>query len=181
MLVNPHERNAMKLYRQKAATTLVAICLTASVSSIEAFYSLRRFDDMFSELAQVARELESACSLDAAFTSRSSGIDVVEEDDTYVIKVFAPGLSKEDFTIELLEGRLLSISADVSKNESLESGRSMSRTSIDYRITLAEVDLTRNGELSAEYKESDVLVVRVPKKVARAIEKKQDIISISVR
>lgn len=101
-----------------------------------------------------------------ALTAKAFPIDVVDEGDSYEIKAYLTGVSKEDLDVELNEGRL-SISVEVKEKEENKDKNYLQREFTSYSATRGVYlkDAASEG-LSATFADG-VLTVRVPKFVEK--------------
>jgi HSP20 family protein len=104
-------------------------------------------------------------------------VNVKEDNDSYMIEVAAPGMSKEDFKVDYENGRL-TISSE-RKNESKEKDGNYTRREFSYQsfqrsFTVPE-NIVNGEKIAATYKEG-ILHISLPKreevkpKPARAIK-----------
>lgn len=101
-----------------------------------------------------------------ALTAKAFPIDVVDEGDSYEIKAYLTGVSKDDLDVELNEGRL-SISVEVKEKEEDKGKNYLQREFTSYSATRGVYlkDAASEG-LSATFADG-VLTVRVPKFVEK--------------
>lgn len=101
-----------------------------------------------------------------ALTAKAFPIDVVDEGESYEIKAYLTGVSKDDLDVELNEGRL-SISAEVKEKEEDKGKNYLQREFTSYSATRGVYlkDAASEG-LSATFADG-VLTVRVPKFVEK--------------
>lgn len=101
-------------------------------------------------------------------------VNILETDNDFVVELAAPGLSKEDFNIEL-DNDLLIISSEItSEKETKEEGK-YTRKEFGYRtfkrsFTLPET--INGGEIGASYN-NGVLSVTLPKKEEAKVQPKR--------
>jgi len=116
----------------------------------------RVFDDFFKNTAPTANR--------PAFRGTIPAVNVKENDDQFELELAAPGLSKEDFKIEINDG-ILAISAEhQAKEEQTTEGytrKEFSFSSFTRRFTLPED--ANDKDIAANY-ENGVLKVVIPKK-----------------
>ena len=104
-------------------------------------------------------------------------VNVKEDNDSYIIEVAAPGMTKEDFKVDYENGRL-TISSE-RKNESKEKDGNYTRREFSYQsfqrsFTVPE-NIVNGDKIAATYKEG-ILHISLPKreevkpKPARAIK-----------
>lgn len=101
-----------------------------------------------------------------ALTAKAFPIDVVDEGESYEIKAYLTGVSKDDLDVELNEGRL-SISVEVKEKEENKDKNYLQREFTSYSATRGVYlkDAASEG-LSATFADG-VLTVRVPKFVEK--------------
>lgn len=91
-------------------------------------------------------------------------VNVVENDQNYVMEVAAPGMKKEDFNIEVKEGMIV-ISA-VNKREEEKKDDNFTRREFSYSRFTRSFRLPENvkaEEIAANY-EDGILTLNLPKK-----------------
>jgi HSP20 family protein len=97
-------------------------------------------------------------------------VNIVENDDEYVIEVAAPGLEKKDFKIDL-ENNVLSISSEKEDKSEETSGKTIRKefrySSFCRTFTLPET--VDNDKIKAKHKDC-ILSVSIPKKEAARIK-----------
>ncbi|HLS29815.1 MAG TPA: Hsp20/alpha crystallin family protein [Flavobacteriaceae bacterium] len=129
------------------------------------------FDDIFNQdwLSEIDRTQRIGKSVPA--------VNVKETDDNFVVEVAAPGMKKEDFSIEL-DNKMLTVSSEikeehVSENEDEQFTRKeFSYASFSRSFTLPEsVD---NSKISADYADG-VLKIDLPKREEAKTEAKRKI------
>lgn len=113
--------------------------------------------DMFDDMMDFPR---------TALATKAFPIDVVDEGDSYEIKAYLTGVSKENLDVELNEGRL-SISVNVEEKEEDKNKNYLQREFTAYTATRGVYlkDAASEG-LSATFADG-VLTVRVPKFVEK--------------
>ncbi len=134
--------------------------------------SLARFSPS-TELRRMQREIDRL--FDNFVPSRSNGdndletgvwsprADVAETEDSYVIRVDAPGLKKEDFSINWQEGTLtINGERKWEENTERENVVRMER-SFGHFFRAFQFPKTVNGEEIAAHYGDGVLTVRIPK------------------
>ncbi|WP_062059623.1 Hsp20/alpha crystallin family protein [Aquimarina longa] len=92
-------------------------------------------------------------------------VNVKESDDSYIIELAAPGLSKEDFTIELNNENLTISSKTTSKTEDTETEK-YTKKEFEYSTfqrSFTIPDTINGNEIEASYT-NGVLEVKLPKK-----------------
>lgn len=101
-----------------------------------------------------------------ALTAKAFPIDVVDEGESYEIKAYLTGVSKDDLDVELNEGRL-SISVEVKEKEEDKGKNYLQREFTSYSATRGVYlkDAASEG-LSATFADG-VLTVHVPKFVEK--------------
>jgi len=67
----------------------------------------------------------------ADFTTDHPSVNIVEEDDKFIIEVAAPGINKTDFNVEVDKGQLI-ISAESSIENEDEEGGKFTRREFNY-------------------------------------------------
>ncbi|MBT8393325.1 MAG: Hsp20/alpha crystallin family protein [Bacteroidia bacterium] len=104
-------------------------------------------------------------------------VNVIEQDDNFVVEMAIPGLKKSDFDISL-DNQILSISAET-KSENEDEGKNFTRREFGYSSFKRTFKLPKTVEtekISANYKEG-ILKVELPK---RDEAKKKPIQSIKI-
>jgi HSP20 family protein len=109
------------------------------------------------------------------FKGTAPSVNIINNDDAFVIEVAAPGMKKEDFNLEL-DNNLLSISYE-KKEEKEETGkytrREFSYESFKRSFTIPENVV--NGEaIQAKY-EDGILRLNLPKKEEAKVQPKRAI------
>lgn len=103
-------------------------------------------------------------------------VNVKNEDDNYIIEVAAPGLSKDDFNIEVNDD-LLTISSE-KKDEQKDEQKNYTRREFNYQSFQRSFSLPSSVEtdkIDASY-DDGVLQVKIPRKEeAKKASKKIDI------
>lgn len=129
------------------------------------------FDDVFNQdwLSEIDRTQRIGKSVPA--------VNVKETDENFVVEVAAPGMKKEDFSIEL-DNKLLTISSEtkeerVSENKDEQFTRKeFSYASFSRSFTLPET--VDNSKISADYADG-VLKIDLPKREEAKTEAKRRI------
>lgn len=107
---------------------------------------------------------------------RIPAVNVIETEKFYKLEIAVPGMKKEDFHVEIVNG-MLSISAEkkVEKEEKEKNytRREFSCESFSRMFSLPE-DI-KEGNIEAEYK-NGILYLEVPKKEIKAVEKRNVVI-----
>jgi HSP20 family protein len=92
-------------------------------------------------------------------------VNIKEDNDAFVIEVAAPGMTKEDFTINYDNGRL-TISSE-HKNDRTDKGESYTRREFSYqsfqRSFNVPENIVRGDQISANYKDG-ILHINLPKR-----------------
>jgi len=94
-------------------------------------------------------------------------VNVKETNDDFIIEVAAPGMSRDNFKVEL-DNSILTISSDVENNsESPDKNGQYNRREFNYQSFQRSFSLPENkvdgGKISAKYKDG-ILHVTVPKR-----------------
>ena len=102
-------------------------------------------------------------------------VNIKESDDNFEVEVAAPGMSKEDFNIEL-DNDVLTISSETKKEEekSSENGR-FTRKEFSYSTFKRAFSLPEtvdNSKISASYN-NGVLLISLPKKEEAKVQAKR--------
>ena len=98
------------------------------------------------------------------FKGTVPSVNIKEEEETYIIEVAAPGLSKEDFDIDIDKNILSISSGNEQKNEEEKENytkREFCFSEFKRSFTLPET--TKPDEISAIY-ENGILIISIPKK-----------------
>jgi len=101
--------------------------------------------------------------------------NIVEQADSFMLEIAAPGLKKDDFKIHL-ENSILTISAEI-EDEKKEEGRNYTRKEFYYGSFSRSFTLPKTIELEtikADYKDG-VLKVTMPKREEARLETKKEI------
>lgn len=105
--------------------------------------------------------------------NRVPAVNIIESDDDFILEVAAPGISKENFNIEL-DNDVLTISSNV-KSDTEEKKDKYTRREFVYGVFKRAFTLPESADVNnigAAY-ENGVLLVTIPKKEeAKAPEKK---------
>lgn len=106
-------------------------------------------------------------------------VNVREEDKKYVIEVAAPGLSKEDFHLEVDQGNLIIRAEKEQKEEHTEEEGKYTRREFNYASFARSFRLpdTVNADSITAHYENGVLDVHLPK-VESAVKDKVKVIDI---
>ena len=120
----------------------------------------RREHDLFSELDQIERKFFGDFNSKPVHPVRT---DIIEKDDSFVLKAELPGFDKEDINIEINNG-ILSISAEHNFEESKTEDNYVRRER-HYGSFARSFDISniKEDEISAEYK-NGVLEIDMPKR-----------------
>jgi HSP20 family protein len=117
------------------------------------------FDDFFT------RDLWNNNSNSATNTSIPA-VNIRETNDSYMVEVAAPGMSKEDFRVEL-DGNLLTISSEKKETSEEKEGERYTRREFSYqsfeRSFQLHKDVVDADRIEAKY-ENGVLHLVIPKK-----------------
>lgn len=101
--------------------------------------------------------------------------NIIDQNDSFVLEIAAPGMVKDDFKINL-ENNILSISAEV-EDQKREEGKNYSRKEFYYGSFSRSFTLPKTIDLEkiqAEY-EQGILKVTLPKKEEARVEMKKEI------
>ena len=119
------------------------------------------FERMFDDVA--GRSISEI--LGSNFTSSTPSVNVIEHDQSFDIMVAAPGLSKENFEINLDNEQLI-ISGKKEESKKEEESGKVTRREFDYqsfkRSFHVSDDISKSG-ISATY-DKGILTVTLPKK-----------------
>jgi HSP20 family protein len=138
--------------------------------------SVSLFDDFFTrDVFNLGGELP-------ALRTATPAVNIKETDKDFQLEVFAPGMKKEDFILEL-ENNMLTVSAEISdeKKEKDESGeytrREFNYSSFSRSFTLPEEKVKEEG-IAALYNDG-VLHVTLPKKEVELVKEQRKSISVN--
>jgi HSP20 family protein len=98
------------------------------------------------------------------FFAHSPSLNVIEKEKSFLLEMAAPGLKKEDISINL-EGDYLSISSEVKEEKEQKEGTKFLRKEFNYSSFKRQMKLPENinvEAISAKY-ENGVLFVEIPK------------------
>ena len=113
---------------------------------------------------------------DLLAVDRIPAVNVIETEKSYNMEIAVPGMKKEDFHVEIVNG-MLSISAEKKfekeEKEKNYTRREFSCESFSRMFSLPE-DI-KEGNIEAEYK-NGILYLEVPKKEIKAVEKRNVVI-----
>jgi len=102
-------------------------------------------------------------------------VNIIESDKDFVIEFAAPGLSKEDFEIEI-ENEILSVKG-TKKVEKAEENSQYSKREFAYnefQRTFTLPDIVDSNSIEAEYKEG-ILAITIAKKPEAQVKPKRNI------
>ncbi|MFB6257288.1 MAG: Hsp20/alpha crystallin family protein [Flavobacteriales bacterium] len=120
---------------------------------------IRNFPDLLEDFFGGGM-LDSSLSRGASVPS----VNIKEQKDNYIIELAAPGLKKDDFNVEVEDGRLI-ISSE-KQDEKEDKDENYTRREFSYQSFQRAFDLpdsVKAEEISAEYNDG-VLAIQVPKK-----------------
>lgn len=103
----------------------------------------------------------------------SAPVNIRENEKAYTIEVFAPGMDKGDFKVNM-DNNLLTISAE-KKSETNKEGERMVRKEFTYRSfarTFTLDETIQSDNIQAKY-ENGVLLIEIPKKEEIKIQPKE--------
>lgn len=125
----------------------------------------------FAELERLFERMESQFEGQASF-GQGIAVDVVDEDDQFVVKAELPGFEAEDLDLTYSEGRL-SIAAD--RVEAIETDfvRNERRTAVERTIRLP--DPVDADAIDADLDDLGVLRVTLPKEAPEEVGKRIEI------
>ncbi|MDX1408156.1 MAG: Hsp20 family protein [Saprospiraceae bacterium] len=93
-------------------------------------------------------------------------VNVIESNDDFMVEMAAPGMSKKDFQIELVD-ETLTISSELESTEELKEGSQYTRREFSYQSFRRSFHLPRSvvdsSRIKARY-ENGILRVLIPKK-----------------
>jgi len=101
--------------------------------------------------------------------------NIVEQQDSFLLEIAAPGLKKDDFKIHL-ENSVLTISADI-EDEKKEEGKNYTRKEFHYGSFSRSFTLPKTIDLEAikaDYQEG-ILKITMPKREEARLETKKEI------
>lgn len=141
---------------------------------------VRRFNNQVPDIANIFDDFFGSDS--PAYSARrgsTPAVNVMENDDEYVIEVAAPGMKKDDFKVEVNNG-VLNISAEVEeKDEQKEDDKGYTRREFCYTSFNRSFAIPKNevdeGKIDASYQDG-LLKIKLQKreevkpKPARMIE-----------
>lgn len=117
------------------------------------------FDDIFT------RDLWNSNSLSATNTSIPA-VNIRETNEAFIVEVAAPGMSKDDFSVEL-DGNLLTISSEKKETNEQKEGERYTRREFSYqsfeRSFQLHKDVVDADRIEAKY-DNGVLHLTIPKK-----------------
>jgi HSP20 family protein len=118
------------------------------------------FDDFFT------RDLWNNNNSNSATNISIPAVNIRENNDHYMVEVAAPGMSKEDFRVEL-DGNLLTISSEKNETSEQKEGERYTRREFSYqsfeRSFQLHKDVVDADRIEAKY-ENGVLHLVIPKK-----------------
>ena len=109
------------------------------------------------------------------FTSQTPAVNVVEEDDQFVIEVAAPGLTKKDFKVNL-DNDFITIEANKESKDKKEE-KNYTRREFCYENfsrTFSIPDSVNSEKIDATYNEG-VLTVKLPKREEAKVKPAREI------
>lgn len=104
--------------------------------------------------------------------SKMPAVNIEENNTFFKIEVAAPGMHKDDFHIEIING-ILTISAEA-KDEKEEKGKNYTRKEFSFesfKRSFTLPDNVKDENIEAEYKDG-LLLLTLPKMELKATEKK---------
>lgn len=127
------------------------------------------FDDFFTrDLFGQEREFP--------FNSAAPSVNIINNDDSFLIEVAAPGLNKEDFNLEI-DNDILSISYEKKEEEKEETGkytrREFSFESFKRTFTIPE-NVVNSEAIEAKY-DNGILKLNLPKREEAKVQPKRTI------
>lgn len=125
----------------------------------------------FGELERLFERMESQFEGQAGF-GQGMAVDVIDEDDEFVVKAELPGFQAEDLDLTYSEGRL-SIAAD--REEAIETDfvRNERRTAMERTVRLP--DPVDADAIEADLDDFGVLTVTLPKEAPEEVGKRIEI------
>jgi HSP20 family protein len=102
-------------------------------------------------------------------------VNIAENDDTFILELAAPGMTKKDFNLELDNGVLTISSEEKRENEKKENGGRFTRREFSYNSFKRAFSLPETVEadkISAQYKDG-VLVITLPKREDAKVQAKR--------
>jgi HSP20 family protein len=102
---------------------------------------------------------------DSVVNTSVPSVNVIETGDNFKIEVAAPGLKKEDFTIEL-DNKLLKISSERKDENEQKSGEKILRREFSYcsfKRVFSLPDSVESSKIEAKH-ENGILTVLIPKR-----------------
>lgn len=119
------------------------------------------FDDFFT------RDLMNwRVTHNSATNTTVPAVNIRENNDNFIVEMAAPGMSKEDFKVEL-DGNTLTISSEKQNNVEEKEGERYTRREFSYQAFQRSFELSKNvvdvERIEAKY-ENGVLHLLIPKK-----------------
>lgn len=116
-------------------------------------------------------------------SSTSPAINVIENKNSYVVELAAPGMTREDFKVKLNEDKNLEIEIEkkvAESNEDTQAGRYLRRefSYTKYRQTLILPEDVKHEEITAQV-ENGVLTITVPRILPEEIKREVKEITIA--
>lgn len=118
-------------------------------------------------------------------SSTSPAINVIENKNSYVVELAAPGMTREDFKVKLNEDKNLEIEiekkvAETNEDTKTETGRYLRRefSYTKYRQTLILPEDVKHEEITAQV-ENGVLTITVPRILPEEIKREVKEITIA--
>lgn len=118
-------------------------------------------------------------------SSTSPAINVIENKNSYVVELAAPGMTREDFKVKLNEDKNLEIEiekkvAETNEDTRIETGRYLRRefSYTKYRQTLILPEDVKHEEITAQV-ENGVLTITVPRILPEEIKREVKEITIA--
>ncbi len=102
-------------------------------------------------------------------------VNIAENDDTFILELAAPGMTKKDFNLELDNGVLTISSEEKRENEKKENGGRFTRREFSYSSFKRAFSLPETVEadkISAQYKDG-VLAITLPKREDAKVQAKR--------
>ena len=102
-------------------------------------------------------------------------VNILENDDNFIVEVAVPGKSKEDFTIELDNDKLTIAASSKEENQPAENSGRYTRKEFSYnsfKRTFSLPESVDSEKISADYK-NGVLIISIPKKEEAKVQPKR--------
>ena len=110
--------------------------------------------------------------LDTSFVSSSPAINIAQTDEAYIIEVAAPGLKKEDFSVDVEKDHLIVSAKTTSEDDETEAykRREFNYSSFSRKFYLSD-DVARD-KISATYKDGILFINLALKEIEKEVKRK---------